>query len=406
MATFEYRAFDQAGKLQRGKIDAASESEALKLLSTRGLYPEKIDALRSGRNLKLPFGKKVGSGEMALLARQLESIIGAGVSVEDALTFVARNGRNDEVQDALNTMLTDIRAGSSLSEAARKHPKLFDGFFVGMINAGESTGELEPVLSRIASYSERQAEIRRKVTNAMIYPAVILLAGIGLLYAMMALVVPRFVEVVQDLGTDIPWGTQLVINISNGVQAYGLMTLLLVALGVVGFQVYSNTKQGKVNLARFLLSLPLFGNLVRQQASASFATSLAFASDSGLEILSALDVAKESVPNEVVKLVIDDIKLDVQRGTGLPDAIRAHGTEVFDPLLADMAAAGTQAGELSNLLARAAQFFESNINSATESLMKAVEPVLTLAIGGVAGGVVVALFFPIIELTQQVGNLQ
>lgn len=405
MATFEYRAFDQAGKLQKGKLDAATEAEALKLLSTRGLYPEHIEALRSGKSVKLPIGGKPNAGHIALLARQLESIIGAGVSVEDALTFVARNGRNEQIQNALNVMLADIRAGSSLSDAARKHPKLFDGFFVGMINAGESTGELEPVLGRVAAYNERQAEIRRKVSNAMIYPSLILVAGIGLLYAMMAFVVPRFVDVVANLGTDIPWGTKLVIGISNGVQAYGLMGFLFVALAIVAFQVYASTKQGKLGLARFLLALPLFGNLVRQQASASFAASLAFASDSGLEILAALDVAKESSTSEVAKLVIDEIKLDVQRGTSLPDALRARGSEVFDPLLADMTAAGTQAGEVSKLLSRAADFFESNINSATEGIMKAVEPALTLVIGTVAAGIVVALFFPIIELTQKVGNM-
>lgn len=405
MATFEYRAFDQAGKLQKGKLDAATEVEALKLLSNRGLYPEHIDTVRSGKAMKIPLGGKPNSGHIALLARQLESIIGAGVSVEDALTFVARNGRNEEIQNALNTMLTDIRAGLSLSDAARKHPKLFDGFFVGMINAGESTGELEPVLGRVAAYNERQAEIRRKVSNAMIYPMVILFAGIGLLYAMMAFVVPRFVEVVADLGTNIPWGTKLVINISNGVQAYGLMALLFTALTVVAFQVYANTKQGKLSLARFLLAMPLFGNLVRQQASASFASSLAFASDSGLEILAALDVAKESATSEVAKIAIDEVKIDVQRGTSLPDALRARGAEVFDPLLADMAAAGSQAGEVSRLLTRAADFFERNINSATEGIMKAVEPALTLVIGVVAAGIVMALFFPIIELTQQVGNM-
>lgn len=403
MATFEYRAFDQAGKLAKGKLDASSETEALKLLSTRGLYPEHLEAQRSSKGLKLPAGKP-NTGHIALLARQLEAIIGAGVSVEDALTFVARNGRNQRIQDAINAILADIRAGSSLSEAARKHPKLFDGFFVGMINAGESTGELEPVLGRIADYNERQAEIRRKVSIAMIYPLVILIFGIGLLYSMMAFVVPRFVEVVTDLGTDIPWGTKVVMGISEGVQAYGLMGILLIALSIVGFQVYGSTQQGKTNLARFLLGMPLFGNLLRQQASASFSTSLAFASDSGLEILAALDVAKESATNEVVKTVIDDIKLDVQRGTNLPDALRSHGADVFDPLLADMAAAGTQAGELSRLLSRAAAFFESSINSATEGIMKAVEPALILVIGVIAALIVMALFFPIIELTQKVGN--
>lgn len=404
MPMFEYRALDAEGKPQKGKLEASGEDEALRILGSQNLYPQSISSQSSGKEIRLPTSGRAGLAQVALLARQLESIIGAGVSVEQAISFVARNSRSEVLREALGKMLEDIRAGSSVSDAARKHPKIFDGFFCGMLSAGEATGELEKVLGRVASYYERQAEIRRKVGGAAVYPIVVTLAGVGLMWAMMTFVVPQFVQVVQDLGTQLPAATKMVIGLSHVVKSYGLMFLLLVGAGVVGLQVYTRTESGKLSMAHFVLGLPMFGLLARQTASASFAASLAFAMDSGLEILSALGVAKESVQNAAAKDAIDHVRASVERGTAVHEALRAHASGVFDPMLADMAAAGQEAGEMSRLLTRAASFYEGEINSTTEGLLKALEPLLIVVIGVLAGGVVFSLFMPIVQLTKSVQN--
>lgn len=403
MSAFQYKAVTRSGEARKGAIEAASEDDVLRILSSRGLYAREVRT--SGGGLQLPSMKRrVSAAKVALMARQFESILGAGVSVEEALVFVTRSSRDEAISGALEAILADIRGGESLSAAAAKHPRVFTGFFVGMLEAGEATGDLEHVMSRVADQLERQAAVRRRVGNAMVYPSVVAVAGAGLMYAMAVLIVPQFADVVADLGVEVPAATTFVLNASSFLQNFGWLLGLILAALVGMVLVWRDTPQGRKSTEQLLLSLPLFGGLLRQQASAMFASSLAFALESNLEILSALDVAKSSMASPVASEAIDKVKGEVRLGTSVPDALREHAHAVFDPLLMDMAAAGERAGEMPNLLLRAATFFEAGVETMSEGVLRAVEPILIVTIGIAAGGTVVALFSPIVSLTQQVGG--
>ncbi len=403
MATFMYSAVTPEGEPRKGRLEASSEQDALDVLAGRGLYPQSVR--EAGGGFRLPgLSRGVSAASVALITRQFESILGAGLTVEESLVFVARSSRDERVRAALEDMLAEIRGGATLSAAAARHPQLFNGFFVGMLAAGEATGDLEHVMGRVAEQLERQAEVKRRVQNAMVYPVVVLLAGVGLMYAMMAYIVPQFADVVLDLGVEVPFATRMVLGLSDWLQSFGWLLVLVLAALVVGFSVWRDTPEGRRASERLLLRLPLFGALHRQQLSASFASSLAFALDSGLEILAALDVARSSSGSPLGGEVVERVKDEVRLGTSVPDALREHSLGVMDPLLVDMAAAGVRAGEMPALLLRAASFFESSVQALSEGLLRAVEPLLIVVIGVVAAGTVVALFSPIISLTQQVGG--
>ncbi|MEX1024498.1 MAG: type II secretion system F family protein [Planctomycetota bacterium] len=403
MSTFMYSAVTPEGVARKGRIEASSERDALDILTSRGLYPQAVSTVSGG--FRMPgFSRGISSAAVGLITRQFESILGAGLTVEEALVFVARSTRDERVRSALEGMLNEIRGGSTLSAAAARYPQLFNGFYVGMLAAGEATGDLEHVMARIAEHLERQAAVRRRVTNAMVYPVVVLLAGIALMAAMMTYIVPQFAGVVLELGVDVPVATRVVLGISAWLQAYGWMLVLLVVGAIAAFTAWRESPKGKRATERVMLGLPLFGPLLRQQLSASFASSLAFALESGLEILAALDVARSSSNSPLGGDVVERVKEEVRLGTSVPDALREHSAGVMDPLLVDMAAAGVRAGEMPALLLRAAAFFEANVQALSEGVLRAVEPILIVVIGIVAAGTVVALFSPIISLTQQVGN--
>lgn len=400
---FEYKVRTPQGEAQTGRLEANSEAEAREALFGRNLSVISLREVSAGIG-DMNVSRPIGAAQIALMARQLQSLSKAGLPFTNALASVARSSRDDRIRSTLNAMRDDVLGGTAISAAAAKHPHVFNGFFVGMLEAGEKTGNLQEILGRVADQLERTAEVQRRVGQSLVYPSFVLAAGVALLIAMMVFIVPQFAEVVIDLDVELPAQTRLVLGVSEWLQSYGIILGLVLVAGIVALVMWARTTAGRKSVTNFLLKLPLFGNLLRFQMSGMFASSLAFASESGLDIMQALTVAESSAPNPVAAERIQAIRDTLPGGVPVAEAISMNSQDVFDPLLVDMASSGMESGNLEQLLHHAAEYFDKNVETASEALLKAVEPTLIIVVGVAAGGVVFSLFSPLVTLTQSVGG--
>lgn len=402
---WKYTSRDAAGKLVKGSLEAANESSAVSKLRSMGLSPVQVDEVGAATGLQREitikgFEKGVDLKSIAIMTRQLATMIGAGLALLRALTIISMQTENKRLAAILATVASDVETGSSFSTALEKHPVDFPPLMINMVRAGETGGFLDEALETVAENFEKEAKLRSTVKSAMAYPVMVLLMSVVAVILMLLFIVPVFKNMFEGLGSSLPLPTQLLVTVSE--QMWWILPILIVLtiVGSVWWRLNRNTDEVRKVVDPIKLKIPVFGSLMRKIAIARFTRNFANMVSSGVPILQALSVVGETSGNWVIAQATDRIAEAVRQGQSL--AVPLAKEPVFPPMVVQMMAVGEDAGSLETMLAKVADFYDAEVQATTEALTSLIEPLLIAFLGVVVGGMVVALYLPIFNIATAV----
>lgn len=404
MPTYKYTAKDQEGKNVGGKISADNEAMIVAELRKRNLIilsiSEEKESIVKKADSPKKVKKKVKSEDIVIFTRQFATMIDAGIPILQALEALSEQTTHPTFKDTIVQIKDDIQLGSSLSASFAKHTKVFDQLYVNMIRVGETGGILPTILDRVAIYLEKTEKLRSKVKSAMIYPAVIVTMALSITLLLIIKVVPTFSSIYDSLGQKLPAMTQFLIDLSNFLQHYILFVGVFLFLAIIGFNKYRSTEKGRLYVDAMILKIPIFGELACKVSVSRFARTFSTLSSSGVPILEALDIVGKTCGNKVIELLVDDVKASVKEGDSI--AVPLAKSTVFPPMVTKMIAIGEKSGQLDKMLSKVAEFYDEQVDTAVEGLTKIIEPLIIGFLGIVVGFIVIALFLPILNLTQAI----
>jgi len=402
MATFTYIARTRDGRKERGTLSADNRQALVRALQSRGLTPERVQEQTAGKLAAQVKDPRVKSKEILVFTRQLSTIVNSGLPLLSGLDILAEQTEDERFAAVLQDISSDVEAGATFSGTLAKHSKIFPPIYVSMVRAGEASGNLDSVLLRLAEHLEAGAELKRRIKSAMTYPVVALSMILLIATALIIWVVPQFATIFESFGHELPAPTQLLINTSNALRAYWYVVIGAIAAIVLAFRVYAQTKGGRLQLDRLKLKLPIFGKLLRKVAISRFASTLSTLTRSGVNILAALEIVEQTSGNEVFARVIQGAGDSVRSGQTLADPLARSGE--FPGMVTRMIEVGEKTGALEQMLQKIADFYDSEVKAAVDALTSMIEPLLILFMGIVVGGIVIALFMPILQLSSLVGQ--
>lgn len=400
MPAFEYEALDQRGRRNRGLLSADSESAARRELRRRRLAPLKVsradERSRGARLGGLLDAPRLSNNELMLVTRQLSTLIGAGMPVEEALGLVAGQTRREAARRVMIAVRGQVTEGERLSDAMATQPESFPGVYRAMIAAGESAGGLSAVLDRLADYLEKSAALRRRIGVALIYPTALALVASAVVVVLMVFIVPRIAEQILSMGMTVPPLTSAMIAISGFLQAAWLPLVTAAPLGLIAFGVALRRPVVKRAFDAFVLRLPMIGGLVRKIEAARFARTMSILIASGAVLPEALRASRRASGNAPFQDMIGKIVEDVETGGGLADSLRAG--DGFPALMVYMVAAGERSGQLDQMFARSAEHLEGEIDAAVTVGLNLLEPGIIIVMGVVVTTIVLSILLPILRL--------
>jgi type IV pilus assembly protein PilC len=407
MATiaFKYQVRDRSGKLITGELAAETEAALVQRLKSMGYAPVSIEQANSGlqKEITIPgFGNRIKLKDLAIFSRQFATMINSGLSLMRALTILAGQTESKELARVTSEVRNDVEAGTALSVAMAKHPKAFPPLMVNLCRAGEIGGFLDTVLLQIAENYEAEVKLRAKIKSAMTYPVVVGCIAVLALIVMMVFVVPTFASIFKDLGTKLPAPTQMLVDISHAMKFLLPLGIVLTIVGVIVWNRVKNQERVRQVVDPLKLKVPVFGPLFQKVAIARFSRNLGTMIKSGVPILQALEIVADTTGNWTITAAVRDIQDSVRQGESLTQPLSQH--EVFPPMVAQMMAVGEDTGALDTMLAKVAQFYDEEVEAATESLTAMIEPIMIAVLGGLVGAMIVCLYLPIFSVYDHIGS--
>ena len=410
MPKFSYTAVDARGKQANGVVEANDQNEAIAQIRQLGFYPQRLDEAREGEATaeKKPKLKKKGgrvkTAVLTIFTRQLATLIDAGLPLLRSLNTLARQERNPIMRGTMTTLATSVEGGSTFSEALAQHPGIFNKLYVNMVKAGELGGVLEIVLTRLAEFQEKSQKIKGKVISAMVYPIVVLVIAGLILTFLLIFIVPKFEQIYKDAlpGKELPQITLFVIGVSNLLVSQWYFVVGGIIVLVVGFKIFSSIPVGAVIIDRIVLKLPIFGDLMSKTAISRFSRTLGTLISSGVPILQALNITRETAGNHVVATAIGKIHDSVKEGESVVGPMEASG--VFPPMVTSMVQVGEETGQLPDMLVKVADVYEGEVDNVVSSLTSILEPIMIVMLAVIVGTIVLALFMPMIGLITGMTN--
>jgi len=400
MATFVYNGKTMNGEVKKGELQAANMSQATAALRRQHIIPSTINQKKSSFNLsaiKIPgLSQGVKTKDLVIFSRQFATMIDAGLPLVQCLEILSAQQDNAEFKRVLIDIKSAVEGGSTFADALRKHPKVFDDLYVNLIAAGEVGGILDTILSRLSGFLEKAEKLKSKVKGAMTYPVAVIVIAALVVTGLLLWVVPVFEEMFQSFGQALPAPTQLVVNLSQALKNYWYMILGgMVGIGVFINRAYKTTK-GRLVIDKFLLRVPVFGDLIRKTAVARFTRTLGTMLSSGVPILEALEIVSKTSGNVVIEAAIMKARSSLSQGKTLADPLIE--TKVFPGMVTQMIAVGESTGALDAMLTKIADFYEDEVDAAVDALTSLIEPLLMAFLGVVVGGLVIALYLPIFQI--------
>jgi len=395
MPTYAVRGMTATGERWERDLTAASRAELEARLTRDRIRPLVIR--EKGREFVIPiFGGGVSAKEMSIFTRQLSTMIDAGLPLVQSLEILATQQENKTFQKTLTGVRTQVESGSTLANALRQYPKVFDDLYTNMVEAGETGGILDNVLQRLAVYIEKNVKLKAAVKSALIYPTAVVSIMFLIVFALMKWVVPVFVKLFLDLGVNLPLPTRIVMGISQAVQSFWwLMGLVLVGL-ILAVRAYYATPGGRYLIDSLMLRIPLIGILLRKIATARFCRTLGTLLSSGVPILDGLTITARTSGNAVIEKALLAVRKAVEEGRTLVEPLKSSG--VFPTMVSQMIGVGEQTGALDAMLSKIADFYEEEVDTAVKDLLTAMEPIILVMIGVVVGGIVISLYLPLFDL--------
>jgi len=410
MAVYEYKGLDGRGKATQGIIDAEGAKSARSRLRKQGVFPTEVNrqavsGLEEGQSDGLSreidvaaMFQRVGIKDVSALTTQLATLIGAGVPMVESLTAIQEQCEKPKLEVVLADVREKVNQGGSLADAMAGHPKIFSDLYVNMVRAGEASGNLDLVLRRLASYTEAQVKLRGKLTGAMIYPILMTVVGGAIVLGLFVFVIPRIRRVLESFGQALPPITRLVLGFSELVLGWWWACALLGGLAYYLFRRWKTTEEGRFKWHTFLLRLPVLGPVVRRVAVTRFCQTLSTLLDSGVPILTAIEIVERVVQNDVLAKAVREAAENIAEGDSIAAPLRQSGE--FPPLVTHMIAIGERTGELESMLGKVAESYESQLEATLEGLTSLLEPLLILLMGGVVGFIAMAIMLPMLNMSN------
>jgi type IV pilus assembly protein PilC len=396
--TFAYSGRTRAGQNVTGERAADTMDAAVAALRREQILVTQITPTKQ-KTLRMPRARGVDSKRLAVFTRQFSVMIDAGLPLVQCLEILGTQEEDKAFSRTILATRGDVESGASLADAMRKHPKTFDPLFTNMIAAGEAGGILDTILKRLATYIEKSVKLKSQVKSAMIYPIAVILIAAVVVTVILWKVIPTFASLFAGLGAELPLPTRVVIAMSNGVVLFMPYFVVVAVGGVFAFRAYYATKNGRMTVDGLTLKLPILGMLMRKIAVARFCRTLATLLSSGVSILEALDITARTAGNAVVEKSVLTTRTSIERGETIAQPLRETG--VFPAMVVQMIGVGEATGALDTMLGKIADFYEEEVDIAVAGLLTLLEPVMIAFLGGVVGGIVIAMYMPIFGLISQ-----
>ena len=406
MPVFEYVGIDSKGKRAQGTVDGDNERAVRQKLRRMGVFPtslglEGAGGKKASLSMNIDVGKylqRVKQSEVALMTRQLSTLVGSSIPLVDALTALVEQITNPKLRGIVSRVKDKVVEGSKLSDAMRGNPKVFGDLFVNMIAAGESGGALEVVLMRLADFMEGQAKLRSKVISAMIYPAIMSLVGVGLMVMLLVYVVPKVTKIFEDVDATLPLPTRILMTVSDMLSNYWYLFVLFIPVAIYSIRRFLRTPDGRAWWDKKLLTLPIVGKINKLIITARFSRTLATLLSSGVPLLTALDIVKNIVTNSRLKEVIENTRDQVREGAPVGETLKKSGE--FPPMVTHMISIGEKTGDLEKMLERIADTYDADVDNTLSTLTTLLEPIMILVMAGVVSFIVMSILLPIMQLNQ------
>ena len=424
MPLYQYTAMDSNGKEQKGKKEAGSEEEVATFLKNQGLFPTSIKSATKGgggKGGKGGGGGKGGKGggfnmnislgpmviktkDLTVVTRQMAILLEAGLPLIRSLKTLSRQSKNPAIKKTLEEAAASVEGGATFSEALAQHPKSFDKLYLNMIRAGEAAGKLELILDRLAMFMERAAKIQGKVKSAMVYPIIVLCVAGIICSGLMIFIVPKFEKMFTELleGEPLPWLTQVVVGIGKFMSEQALIMVVGIVVLVILIKIIL-----KIPFLRFYIdwakyNMPLFGPIVSKSAISKFGRTLGTLMGSGVPVLNSLTIVKETSGNEVVARAVVKVYEAVKEGEGMAPPLQA--TKIFPEMVISMIEVGEETGKLPEMLDKIADTYDEEVDNAVSALTSMIEPIMMVGLAVIVGGIVIALFMPMISIIEKLGS--
>lgn len=394
------KARSRNGRLVESKMQAATEAEALSRVRQLGMTPIAVELANTGLNTEIRFGRgRVKVKDLAIFSRQLSTMLGAGLPILRCLTILADQTQSVRLRDTLLQMRDDVERGASLSDAMAKH-EVFPPVMVSMVRAGEVGGFLDTTMLEVADAMEAEVKLRAQIKAALTYPIAVAVIAVIIVVGMLIFVVPVFQDLFESLGGELPLPTQILVTISNGIKnplVFGPILLVVIG-GFLWYRRFKNSPKVRRVVDPLKFRIPIFGKLFQKVALARFTRNFATLVHAGVPILTALDIVGDTSGSIVISDAVADVKESVRAGTGIAKPLTEH--PVFPDMIVQMIAVGEDTGALDTMLHKISDFYDQEVAATTEQLMALIEPLMIVLLGGLVGGMIIALYLPIFNIFE------
>jgi type IV pilus assembly protein PilC len=403
MPVYAWVAETKKGRKLKGEIDAANEAIALSQLKKRNFTVKKLKPKPKDIFENISFLKpKVTNKDLVVFTRQFSTMIDAGLPLVQGLTILAEQSENSTFKAILKEITKDVEGGSTLAEAMKKHPKVFDSLFVNLVAAGEVGGILDTILRRLAQFIEKAEKLKSQIKGAMTYPLVVVAIAIIVIAVILIFVIPVFEDMFKSFGSALPGPTQIVVNMSRFMKGNFHWVILALGALIYGFKRYRDTASGRKQTDALFLKLPIFGNLLRKTAVARFTRTLGTMISSGVPILDALEIVAKTAGNVVIEEIIYEVRGSIAEGQTIAEPLSEN--DIFPGMVIQMIAVGEATGALDSMLEKIADFYDDEVDAAVSALTSMLEPLLMVFLGGSIGGLVIAMYLPIFGMAAAMGS--
>ena len=427
MANFQYSALDAKGEQTSGSVSANTEQEAIQQLRAKGLYPTQIveegkakkgvhtvapknrNAQAKPKASKSNLGGRVKPKGLMIFTRQLATLIDSGLPLLRSLTVLEKQEPNPVLRATIGALAENVQSGSTFSESLAQHPKIFNKLYVNMVKAGELGGVLEIVLNRLAEYQEKAQKLKNKIVSAMVYPVIVMFIAVAILVFLMIFIVPKFKEMFANTDQELPLISQIVFGTSEFFLAQTipfvpnvLFVFIAIIIGAFFFNMWGRTKGGRNVIDTLKLKMPILGDIQRKSAVSRFSRTLGTLVTSGVPILQALNITRDTAGNVVISQAIEKVHEAVKEGETIVTPLQASG--VFPNMVISMVDVGEETGQLPEMLLKVADVYDDEVDNAVTALTSILEPIMIVFLALIVGSVVFALFLPLIKMISTMGN--
>jgi type IV pilus assembly protein PilC len=404
MATFVYTAVEGSGKTVRGRMEGENQQAVLAKLRERNIQVLDVTEAKVGGLAALKMNRvgRVKLNSLVVFSRQFATMIDAGINVLKCLDILENQTKDPVLKTVIGEARRDVVGGASLTEAVQKHPRVFTKLYVSMIKAAEIGGILDQILDRLATFLEREQEITGKIKGAMVYPCVVLVFAICMVFALMVFVLPTFKDIFNDFGGKLPTITSLMFAVSTFMRNFWYLILLSPVAVVTAFKYYYATESGRWNLDRLKLKIPVTGELVQKMAISRFSRTLGTLVNSGVPMLRALEIVSETAGNVVIAKAVTDARNCVREGQKISAPLEASA--MFPPMVTQMIDIGEETGRMSDMLIKVATFYDQEVEVAVKSLTSLIEPALIIFLGGIVGFIVASIMVPMFTMINEINK--